>query len=170
MITYRRPELIEAEAFAALHVQCWREAYAGIVPLALLESFTPQQRIPHWHRWIADKNLLIVAAYDGEKAIGFVTAGKPDELLHDGMDGQIYGFYIAASYHRLGIGRNLLNKIKNIWMENGGHALTLGVLAKNTRARRFYEAMGGKLVRTGIYDWSGFKLADAIYLFEGLER
>ena len=30
-ITYRKPGPHEAEAFAALHVQCWRECYPGIL-------------------------------------------------------------------------------------------------------------------------------------------
>ena len=49
-----------------------------------------------------------------------------------------------------------------------GHALALGVLAENKRARLFYESLGGKLIKTGTYEWDGFPLADAIYNFDDL--
>jgi ribosomal protein S18 acetylase RimI-like enzyme len=170
VITYRRPELIEAEAFAALHVQCWREAYAGIIPLLLLESFSPQQRIPNWQRALVNPERIVIGAYGGEQPVGFIMAGKPDDVLHDNADGQIFALYIAASHYRFGVGRKLLKSAAKIWLQKGGRALSLGVLAENVRARSFYESMGGKLVRTGLYEWSGFKLADAIYIFENLDQ
>ncbi len=37
---FQRPLPMEAEAFAALHVPCWRESYAGILPQALMASFS----------------------------------------------------------------------------------------------------------------------------------
>jgi hypothetical protein len=46
--------------------------------------------------------------------------------------------------------------------------MTVGVLADNKTARAFYEKLGARLVKTGTYDWSGFKLPDAIYVFDDL--
>ena len=35
---YRVPAVADAEAIARLHVASWREAYAGIVPQAILDA------------------------------------------------------------------------------------------------------------------------------------
>ncbi len=45
---YRRPTPSEAEAMAALHIQCWAECYSEIVPKALLEKSVASSRLSIW--------------------------------------------------------------------------------------------------------------------------
>lgn len=168
MIEYSRPRLDEAEVFAALHVQCWREAYVEILPPELLATFDASQRLPMWQRILADEMRIVIAAYDGGPPVGFIVVGAPLEQLHDDTDGQIDLIYLAASHYRQGVGRALVGRGAQAWLSQGGRSLTLGVLAHNTKARSFYESLGAKLVKTGTYNWSGFDLPDAIYVFEDL--
>jgi ribosomal protein S18 acetylase RimI-like enzyme len=165
---YRRPTPDEAETMAALHVQCWREAYVGIVPDHLMATFEVKQRIPMWQKSLGDATRIVFAAYDTEKPVGFVMAGQPVEHMFGGEDGHIAAIYIAASHHRLGIGRKLIGLAAKAWSVRGGHSLALGVLAENVSARSFYESLGARLVRTGTYDWDGYSLNDVIYVFENL--
>ena len=169
MITYRRPRLDEAAVCAALHVQCWREAYKDIVPAELLKSFAADQRMAMWQNNLANSDRIVIGAYDGDVPVGFVIGGRPLEELFAGSDGQIEGLYVAASHYRLGIGRRLLIKAAQEWLKLDGRSLTLGVLADNKRARQFYEAMGGRLVKETVYNWGGFELPDCIYVFERLK-
>ncbi len=168
MIEYRRPRLDEAEVFAALHVQCWREAYVDILPSELMQSFDVSQRLPMWQKNLADSSRTIFAAYDGGVPVGFIIAGKPVEQLFENMDGHIAAIYVAASHYRRGIGQTLMAMAAKAWSAKGGRSLALGVLAENTRARSFYETLGAKLIKTGTYEWGGFSLADAFYKFEDL--
>ena len=100
--------------------------------------------------------------------MGFIVTGKAIEHLFDDIDGHVSALYIASFHYRRGIGQILMGLAAKAWLAQGGHSLALGVLAENTRARSFYEALGGKLVKTGIYEWDGFPLADAIYNFDDL--
>ena len=168
MITYRRPHLDEAEIFAALHVQCWREAYRDIVPAELMAKYKIKTRLPMWESILPDQQRIVFGAYDQGYAVGFIVAGEAIEELFNDIDGHVAALYIAASHYRRGIGRTLMGLAAKAWFAEGGHALALGVLAENKPARSFYEVLGGKLIKTGTYEWDSFPLADAIYNFDDL--
>lgn len=168
MIEYRRPRLDEAEAFAALHVQCWREAYVGFVPPELMSTFSTERRLPMWQAVTTHPERFVLAAYDEGKPVGFVISGSTDEKHIENQDGHLWAIYIASKYHRIGIGRELIAAAAADWFAKGGKSITLGVLAKNASARLFYEKLGARFVKTSTYDWDGYKLDDAIYVFEDL--
>lgn len=167
-IIYRRPELHEAEALAAMHVQCWREAYAEMIPLELIASFDASKRVGRWRNSIVDHSRIVVAAFDEGVPVGLVNAGLADDTYFDGQDGHIAALYVLASHHKMGIGRRLVGSAADLWLKRGGETLAVGVLAENLKARRFYEALGARFVKTGTYVWDGHELPDAIYVFEDL--
>ncbi|MBI2718260.1 MAG: GNAT family N-acetyltransferase [Rhizobiales bacterium] len=165
---FRRPALEEAEVLARLHLRCWREAYAGIVPEEVLAAAELSQRVAAWQRSLADPQRVVIAAYDGPEPVGFIIAGPSPETFLEAADGQVAALYVLASHQRRGLGRRLLASAAQGWLAQGGTMLALGVLADNHRARAFYQAMGGRIVRTGTYSWEGHELADAIYVFDNL--
>jgi GNAT superfamily N-acetyltransferase len=151
-----------------MHVQCWREAYAEIVPAKLLASFDASKRVDHWRKYIADPSRIVLAAFDNSVPVGLVNAGIADETYFEGQDGHIAALYVLASHHKMGIGRRLVGGVADLWLKRGGKTLAVGVLAENLKARRFYEALGARFVRAGTYVWDGYELPDAIYVFEDL--
>lgn len=153
---------------AALHVQCWREAYAAFLPPELMATFSTQSRLPMWQKSLGDETRIVVAAYDRQMPVAFAIAGFPEERFFDGEDGHIAALYVASSHYRMGIGRKLIALTAQRWLAQGGHSLALGVLAENVRARSFYEALGARLVKETTFEWDGFPLPDAIYEFEDL--
>ncbi|WP_373502902.1 GNAT family N-acetyltransferase [Aestuariivirga sp.] len=167
-IAIRRPGPDEAPAFAALHVACWKEAYRGIVPDKILASAGPDGWLSVWQGALADSARIVLGACDGGEPVGFILAGPPLDPLTEGIDGQIYALYIRSNHQRRGIGRRLMGTAARAWLGRGGIALTLGVLEGNSPARNFYEALGGRQVTTAAYDWEGYPLSDAIYVFEDL--
>jgi ribosomal protein S18 acetylase RimI-like enzyme len=167
-LIYRRPTRDEAEAMAALHVQCWREAYANIVPNSLLEKSAASSRLSIWRDSLDDEKRSVFAAFEDETAIGFIVAGKSKQENFEGEDGHIFMLYLRSSYHRRGIGRQLLKLAAGQWLKQGGHSLSLSVLTANKSAIKFYEGMGASLVRVGTYKWDEYELPNAIYVFENL--
>ena len=155
---------------AALHVQCWREAYSEIVPRELLATFSAEKRIPLWEKVIPDLERFALAAFDGDAPVGFVISGPGAERYIEDQDGNLDTIYIAASHYRRGIGRELLARAAQDWLARGGRTMTVGVLAQNLRARSFYESQGAKLAKLTTYNWDGHVLPDAIYVFEDLKR
>ena len=169
MLIYRRPEPHEAEGMASLHVQCWREAYAEILPAELLATFSAEKRLPLWQKVIPDEARFVLAAFDLSQPVGFVISGPSNERYIEDQDGNLDTIYIAASHYRKGIGRELLCRAAEDWQQRGGRTMTVGVLAKNIRARSFYESQGAKLAKLTTYIWDGHELPDAIYVFEDLK-
>ncbi len=155
---------------AALHVQCWREAYTDILPAALLATFSAEKRLPLWQKVIPDQARFVLGAFDEAQPVGFVISGPSTEQYIEDQDGNLDTIYIAASHYRLGIGRQLLSHAAQDWLQRGGRTMTVGVLAENIRARSFYESQGARLARLTTYNWDGHDLPDAIYVFEDLKR
>ena len=164
MITYRRPRLDEALAFAALHVNCWRETYSAFLPAELVSSFAADTRLPMWQSVLPNAERFVLGAFVDDIPAGFVMSGPSDDKHVDDQDGHLWAIYIAKLHHRRGIGRELFSAALQDWNAQGGKTMTIGVLAENLSARRFYEAMGARLVKHGVYNWGGFDLADCIYL------
>jgi GNAT superfamily N-acetyltransferase len=167
-LTYRSPNVGDAETIAGLHVTCWREAYAGIVPISMLDNVDMADRIARWQRYIENEKSIIRLASRDAEPVGFIHAGKLDEPLADGADGHVFALYILARHHRQGIGRRLMGMAARAWLDRGGRVMSVGVLTANHGARTFYEALGARFVRPDTYQWHGHALDESIYIFENL--
>ncbi|MDP8997337.1 MAG: GNAT family N-acetyltransferase [Pseudomonadota bacterium] len=150
---------------AALHVRCWREAYAAYLPADLMATFSTEKRLPMWQAALVNPERFILGAYVDDVPVGFVMSGAPSEKYIDDQDGHLWALYIAASQHRKGIGRALAFAAVQHWLEKGGKTMTIGVLRENTPARAFYENLGAKLLKYSTYNWGGFDLPDCLYIF-----
>ena len=164
---YRVPTVGDAEAIARLHVASWREAYAAIVPQAVLDAVDMAERLARWQEHLAGDGVTFLAEVDGAAA-GFIRAGRPAEPLVAGADGHIFALYVRERYHRRGIGRGLLARAAAKWRGHGGEALSVGVLTANARAVAFYEALGARFAVAGTYRWDGHDLPESIYVFNNL--
>jgi ribosomal protein S18 acetylase RimI-like enzyme len=153
---------------AALHVQCWRESYADMVPAELIRDVNFAARLPIWEKSLADETRIVYGAYDGSKAVGLLIAGRDNSSNVDGPDGHLAAIYIAQSHKRNGIGRHLIALAAQDWKTQGGKSLWLGVLSNNKDSIAFYESLGAKFVREQTYRWGEHDLPNAIYVFEDL--
>jgi ribosomal protein S18 acetylase RimI-like enzyme len=167
-LSYRRPALHEAAAMAELHVQCWREAYSDIVPQEVVDNFDAAKMTVAWDGHLANSERFVIGVFDDGRPVAFINQGKPVEKIFENMDGHIAAIYVAQSHYRQGIGRKLLALAAQAWMTKDGYSLSLGVLAKNIRARSFYENLGARKVMDDVYNWSGQDLPGVIYVFENL--
>lgn len=169
-ITYQVPRVDDASAIALLHVTSWREAYDGMIPSGILENVDMADRTARWKSYLdVDGSPTYLARADSEAA-GFIRAGPVKEPLAEGADGHIFALYILKRFHRRGIGRRLIGLAARDWLNQGGKALSVGVLTANQPARAFYEALGARFVRPDVYPWHGHNLPETIYIFENLEE
>lgn len=167
-IVYRIPTTADAAAIARLHVGCWREAYAEIVPVSVLENVDMDDRTARWKAHVSRPGATVVLAEAEGVPAGFIHRGVLDEPLAEGADGHINALYILRRFHRRGIGRSLVGKVAADWLARGGKALSVGVLTANRPAVAFYEALGAQFVRPDIYRWNDHDLAESIYVFNDL--
>jgi ribosomal protein S18 acetylase RimI-like enzyme len=115
-LIYRRPTADEAPAMAALHVQCWREAYAEILPAELMATFSAATRLPMWQAAIPNAERFVWAAFENDRPLGFIISGSTQERHIDDQDGHLWGIYIASNRYRKGIGRALVAFAAQDWI------------------------------------------------------
>ena len=147
-MTIRAAVPADSRAIAGIHVACWQETYAGLLPVALIARHTVASREMQWARTLQrDPRLsdVFVAEHDGA-AIGFVASGAcRDAGL--ARDSEIYALYLLHAHQRRGHGRALCRAAALTMSERGLCSAAVWVLSTNQPARRFYEALGG--VRIG---------------------
>lgn len=135
----RRAVAADAEALTDLHLDCWDDAYTGLVPQQIIDGRRAQreQRIVSWGTWLT-VNSTSVAEEAGGRLVGFVTWGDPrdDESV---APLELMSLYTRARVWGTGVGHDLL------LAAIGDAPAYLWVLAANPRAIAFYANHGFRL-------------------------
>jgi GNAT superfamily N-acetyltransferase len=127
----------DAERLVALHVDCWDDAYTGLMPQSVLDGFraTAGERVERW-RAIAARDATLVAER-GDELVGFASHGPGRDADLGGLE--VYALYTRAAWWGTGLGATLLAG------SIGDRAAYLWVLEGNDRAIAFYEKHGFRL-------------------------
>lgn len=167
-VRLRRATEADAEALGTVHVQAWREAYAGMVPDEVLAGLDPAQRAGMWRSGLARGIAVQLAEQDGV-TVGFSSGGKqPDASLP--YSSEIHAIYVLRHTQRLGIGRALMAATAGDLLAQGHVSAMLWVLEANTPARRFYSALGGWQVAKKEQQRDGFRAIGIAYAWDDLRR
>lgn len=136
MVTIRPAGPDDAAAGAALHIACWREAYAPFTDPEDLARLTDdlEERTERWRSYISAGPPWLAVADDGE-LVGFAAAGSGRDDDID-LDLELYAIYVRASQYGAGVGHRLFR------MAIGDAPAYLWVLEANARARGFYRRQG----------------------------
>ena len=142
-----RPARVDdATAITRVRVDAWRHSYRGIVPDAFLDALDYSSEARRRRRIAAPQpdQVYLVYERDGEVA-GFIDGGQPAPG-GQGFAAEVNALYVHPAHHRSGIGRALLVAAAEHFARRGMRSLIIWTLRRGA-SRKFYEAMGGKLVR-----------------------
>jgi ribosomal protein S18 acetylase RimI-like enzyme len=162
-VTLRRARRGDAPAIAEIHVDTWRDTYAGVVPDRYLIAMTHAGQLAFWQRRIGGNPTgqhLLVAECDG-LVTGFVDCG-PSRFAKLGFGGEIYALYVAGDWQGRGIGRSLVAGAFERLVADRWRDALVWVLSANP-ARFFYEALGGRLVGERQEPFAGTLLDETAY-------
>ena len=161
--TFRLRHATEADAatLGQVHVQAWREAYAGIIPDAVLAALNPAQRAAMWRAGLARGMVVHLAERHGP-LVGF-AAGRSQSDTSLPYSGEIAAIYVLRCAQRFGIGRALMAAVARDLLARGHSGATLWVLDTNSPARRFYEVLGGTVVASREEERDGFRATSIAY-------
>jgi GNAT superfamily N-acetyltransferase len=155
----------DALALVEVHIACWREAYADLLPRAFLDSLSVDAFLPHRERALADPaRINFIAEIDGEP-VGFASCGRSRDADANLATGELYGIYLRAQHWDQGRGHQLWLAVRTPLSEAHLNPITLWVFEANTRARRFYERVGFTL-QPGIsksFERDGVRLPEVRY-------
>jgi len=167
-IIFDEPKLADAQEIARVHVQCWQEAYAELLPAEFLKNLSADSRVTQWRNAISDPGVFVRVAREAGRIVGFVSCGSAREGAAKGADGEIFAIYIIKTYHGRKIGHSLIAASARFWLSKGGRNLIVLSMAGNTQATAFYEALGGVQVYEGSFEIAGTMMADKGHLFSNL--
>jgi len=136
----------DARWIADLQVRAWRAAYRGLLPDALLDNLSIDDRERVWRRWnVGDPRRRIWLAVRGDALIGFAATGPSRDDDVTAVTGEVYAIYLEPALIGTGLGRTLFAHAVDALRAQGFTVCTLWVLENNARTRRFYEAAGWQI-------------------------
>ncbi|HEY8615434.1 GNAT family N-acetyltransferase [Phenylobacterium sp.] len=136
------PGPADAEALAHVHVTSWRETYQGLLP----DAFLARMSEPGFARRFARElqrleGPVTLAAADRGGLVGYASGGPSRRGLPN--EAEIAVLYVLRRAQGQGVGRQLLARTARALRDQGFGSLVISVLRDNTRARGFYERLGG---------------------------
>ena len=138
--TIRRAQVADAERVARLQLDCWDDAYTGLVPQDVLDDGrrTLDGRIERWREILDDDHRTTLLAEGTAGPAGFAGSGPPrdDDI---GLDLELYAIYVRAAWWGRGLGHALFEQ------SVGDRPAYLWVVEGNDRALGFYARQGFRL-------------------------
>ena len=137
----------DAAGIAAVHVETWVDAYAGLLPDRHLVRLKPHSHAVAWDRRLASlegRAGTLVAEIDDE-IVGFAHFGVGrDRDGHQTTAAEIFMLYVATDWRDQGIGRDLMRAAFAALHTGGSGSVSVWCLAENRAAIGFYQRLGGK--------------------------
>ena len=174
----------DALALALVHQDSWLATYRDIFPQAAFDDLPLARREAIWRR-TAQRTVeepaartSVVLAEAGGRVLGFASCGPfrvSADNLGDAGDkprsnapvGELYAMYLAPDVWRQGLGRALFGDCRRRLRDGGFAEMRLWVLAPNTPAIAFYEAMGGKRLAGSTFTTHGVTIDETCYQYLG---
>lgn len=129
--TIRRATPDDAEAFAACHLACWREAYGTLWGADRFANISLDRMASRRRQEITDGLADHFMAEVDEQVVGIAIAG-PTRDERPATDRELYASYLRAEYYGSGIADDLLEAAID------DSPATLWVYRDNARATAFY--------------------------------
>ncbi|MGD9537459.1 MAG: N-acetyltransferase family protein [Alphaproteobacteria bacterium] len=160
----------DAAGIARVHVETWRDTYAGIIPDHALLGMDERREAARQRHALGLRrtgNVTLVAEVQRHGVIGFAEAGTA-RATGLPYDAEIYTLYVLPGHQGQGLGRELLCTAFARLVRAGFRAAIVWVLAENP-ARFFYSAMGAKRIGVRTERLFGADLAQEAYGWPNLE-
>lgn len=133
--------LEDCDELGGVHVQVWREAYAGIMPADHLAGLSAERSADRWRETVRVLSegrttaRTLVARDATGRIVGFASAG-PSRDEDPAAAWELYAINLLSRTHGTGLADELINRVV------GDGSATLWVAEGNTRARAFYARHG----------------------------
>ncbi|MFL5805139.1 MAG: GNAT family N-acetyltransferase [Roseiflexaceae bacterium] len=157
-------QVMVATYLAAHHDQMPAEAWAKRA-----QEWTPEVSAQGWARTLRGiaagerPHECIYVAVEGDGDLVGLAMGGPANAEDLPQIGAVFALYVSKSHQGRCLGRHLVLAVAANLAQHGMTALQIACLAANAPARRFYEAIGGRLVGERLFDEEGVMLSEVVY-------
>ena len=135
----------DAPAVGQVQAVVWREAYAGVVPPEVLDTFEPQAFAGAWRRSLAAPPqgvYRLLAACAGAQVVGFASVGPSQDPDASRETGELSAIAVHPGARRAGHGSRLLNAAVDTLRGAGALRVHTWVLADDEDTRAFLQQAG----------------------------
>lgn len=161
----------DATAMAHVIVDAFLAAHEDQMPAEVMrrrrEEWTYEVSANAWLRTLREiagatdsHECIFVTCDDSDEVIGLVMGVPADGLTHTG---EVSALYVRPDWQGRGVGRQLVRMAATWLHQKGFTALHIAVLAANTPARKFYEAIGGTVIGERAFEDYGYIMPETIY-------
>jgi len=161
--TIRKATVQDAQAIAKVHVQSWQETYRGHISDALLDNLSLESRTIMWTDAMntieKDKHLFVAEVEN--KVVAFISGGllrNDNSSIDASIETELYAIYCLNKYQGLKLGKSLVKRLVDAFIEAGYQQMLVWVLATNP-SKYFYMHLGA-----GFYSEKELIIADTNYL------
>ena len=132
----------DAAELARVHVQSWRESYAGILPGDYLDRMSAPLHARRWRTRLMRMNEVTLVAENQSGLVAYASG----QLSRSGdpFEAEVTTLYVLRSAQNIGLGRLLLTGVARALAERGALSMVIWVLRENLAAQGFYEHLGGE--------------------------
>lgn len=166
-ITLRPVAMDDIPRIAQINVACWRSAYRDIVDADFMASLSAQGFARRFRERAGDKTAVTRVAESPQGVAGF-CAGGPNRGNPSEIDAEVYSIYVHDSYQGLGIGRKLIHSVVSELIEQEYAAIIIWTFRDNPY-RRFYDSLGGRVVRESSFEMGGTDYAIVGYAWPDIQ-
>lgn len=106
------------------------------------DGFDLNQSIENCRSLILDPSQHVLLARKANTVIGFINFSTRKTLMHPAPSALIDGLVVSRNYQRAGIGKRLISAAVDKCRELGCCEVEVSTEKSNSRARRFYKALG----------------------------
>lgn len=135
----------DAPAVGLVQAAVWRDAYAGVLPAQVLDTFEPTAFANAWRRSLAAPpegvyRLLVACA--GDQVVGFASIGPSQDPDASPDTGELSAVGVHPEARRAGHGSRLLNATVDTLRGAGAETVHTWVLADDEATRAFLVQAG----------------------------
>ena len=140
-VDVRAPGLDDVDAMARVHVDGWRETYAGQLPDSAFDDDAVERRRQMWTSILTSPlrptRRVAVATSNGH-IVGIALADEPRDAADRaaGVAQELYVLYLLRAHHGSGLGQRMLDAVLD------DRSAMLWVAKDNPRAQAFYRRNG----------------------------
>lgn len=142
MLEFKKAEIKDLSTIQKLAYDTWPNTFGKVIPKKqinyMLQLF---YNIEALKKQMLEKGHNFLLAENDNQAIGFTSY---EIFCNEEPQLMIHKLYILPSKQGLGIGKEFLNLLSDIAMQNNNQRLRLKVYYKNAKAIGFYEKNGFK--------------------------
>lgn len=151
----RQAVVSDAGIIARVHTESWRSSYRGMLSDDYLDGGIVEERQPYWQKTLnapqPERRHVLVAEKD-KVLIAFVSVFLDEEPQYGAL---LHNLHVLPTWKGQGVGRLLVSEAARWTLLQDVKQMHLWVFKVNHEARKFYDALEGKIVEEKLQTVAG---------------